>query len=316
MRPGLPPLNALRAFEAAARHLSFTRAAAELYVTQAAVSHQIKALEEYLGLKLFRRRNRALTLTEDGQAYLPAVRRAFDTLRQATDRLLHTDASGALTVSVLPSFAARWLVPRLGRFLRIHPEIDVRLAPGIELVDFARGDADAAIRYGSGHYPGLRADRLLTEDIFPVCSPDLLQRGHALEKPGDLCHHTLLHADDDADWRTWLLAAGVDNVDPTRGPIYTDSGMVIQAAIAGQGVAVARSVLAADDLAAGRLVRPFELSLPSEYAYYFVCPEAEADRHKVAVFRDWLVAEAAGQVEAISAEHAIGQNTLPRTARS
>ena len=288
----LPSLNALRAFEAAARHLSFTRAAEELHVTQAAISHQVKALEEHLGRKLFRRLNRALLLTDDGQAYLPSVSRAFTLLNDATSDLLTTQAPGPLTVSALPSFAARWLVPRLGRFRQIRPDIDLRIDPSAELSDFAGGDVDVGIRYGRGKYPGMRADWLMTEDIFPVCSPALLEGPHPLRDPRDLQHQVLLHDDGHGDWRTWLLAAGVDRVDPARGPIFTDSSMLIQAAMAAQGVALARGVLAADELAAGRLVRPFTLSLPTEYAYYLVCPINTAEQPKIAAFRDWLLGEA------------------------
>ncbi len=288
----LPPLNALRAFEAAARHLSFTRAAEELHVTQAAISHQVKALEEHLGRKLFRRLNRALLLSDDGQAYLPSVSRAFTLLNEATNDLLTKHAPGPLTVSVLPSFAARWLVPRLGRFRHIRPDIDLRIDPSVELADFAGGDVDVSIRYGRGEYPGMRADWLMTEDIFPVCSAALLERPHALRDPRDLEHEVLLHDDGHGDWRTWLLAAGVDRVDPARGPIFTDSSMLIEAAMAGQGVALARGVLAADELAAGRLVRPFTLSLPTEYAYYLVCPRDMAEQPKIAAFREWLLGEA------------------------
>ena len=289
----LPPLNAVRAFEAAARHLSFTKAAKELHVTQAAISHQVKALEAYLGLKLFRRLNRALVLTEEGQTYLPPVKRIFDHLYDATRRLTENEARGKLTVSVIPSFAARWLVPRLGRFREAQPDIDVRVAPSGHLVDFAREDVDVGIRYGRGHYPGLRVERLMTEDILPVCSPALLKGSRPLKRPSDLRHHTLLHDEGHAEWRTWLLAAGVDDVDATRGTVFTDSGMLIQAAAAGQGVALARGALAADDLASGRLVRPFDFNLPAEFAYYIVCPEATADQPKVVAFREWLLQESA-----------------------
>ena len=288
----LPSLNTLRAFEAAARHLSFTRAAEELHVTQAAISHQVKALEEHLGRKLFRRLNRALLLTDDGQAYLPSVSRAFTLLNDATSDLLTTQAPGPLTVSALPSFAARWLVPRLGRFRQIRPDIDLRIDPSAALSDFAGGDVDVGIRYGRGKYPGMRADWLMTEDIFPVCSPALLEGPHPVQDPGDLEHQVLLHDDGHGDWRTWLLAAGADRVDAARGPIFTDSSMLIQAAMAAQGVALARGVLAADELAAGRLVRPFTLSLPTEYAYYLVCPINTAEQPKIAAFRDWLLREA------------------------
>ena len=290
----LPPLNALRAFEAAGRLQSFTRAAAELHVTQAAVSHQVKGLETHLGLKLFHRMNRSLTLTEEGQQYLPAITSALDTIAGATQSLARRESEGALTVSVLPSFAAGWLVPRLGGFRRAHPNIDLRIDPEPDLVDFARGDVDVGVRYGRGDYPGLRADRLMAEDIFPVCAPQLARGRHPLREPADLRYHTLLHDDGHGDWRTWLLAAGIDGVDADRGPMFTSSSMLIQAAIAGQGVALARAVLAADALASGELVRPFALGLPTEFAYYIVYPDASADRPKVRAFRDWLLAEAAG----------------------
>ena len=288
----LPPLNALRAFEAAARHLSFTRAAQELNVTQAAVSHQVKALEERLGVKLFHRRNRALLLSEAGQAYLPPLRDAFDGLAAATERVLARDSSGALTVSALSSFAATWLVPRLKRFRELHADIEVRLTASDHLVDFAREDVDIAIRYGRGEWPGLRADRFLTEDIFPVCSPALLGGAQPLRRPGDLRHHTLLHDDMRESWRMWLLAAGVDDIDAYRGPGFSHSNLVIRAAIDAQGVALGRSALVQAELEAGTLVRPFRVSLPAEYAYYVVCPEVTAERPKEQAFRDWVLGEA------------------------
>lgn len=292
----LPPLNALRAFEAAARHLSFTRAAEELHVTQAAVSHQVKSLEEYLGIKLFRRFNRSLLLTDEGQSYLPGMTKSFDLMSDATARLAKKDPSGPLTVSVLPSFAARWLVPRLGRFRRAHPEIDLRIDPAAEMVDFGRGDVDVGIRYGRGVYPRLRADRLMAEDIFPVCSPALMAGEHPLDDPEDLAYHTLLHDDGHGDWRTWLLAAQVETVDPNRGTVFTDSSMLIEAAKRGQGVALARSVLAQDELDAGTLVRPFGQSVPASFAYYMVCPKDVAEQPKIKAFREWVLAEARGEM--------------------
>ncbi len=289
----LPPLNALRAFESAARHLSFTRAAEELHVTQAAISHQVKSLEDYLGIKLFRRFNRSLLLTDEGQGFLPGLTKAFDLLDESTRRLAKKDAGGALTVSVLPSFAARWLVARLGRFRRAHPEVDLRIDPNAGLADFAHGDVDIGIRYGKGNYPGLHAVRLMAEDIFPVCSPALMEGEHPLKHPEDLAHHTLLHDDGHGDWRTWLLANEVENVDPNRGTVFTDSSMLVEAAKRGQGVALARSVLAGDELEAGTLVRPFgDQSVPAEYAYYIVCPEDTANLPKIKAFREWLLKEA------------------------
>jgi LysR family glycine cleavage system transcriptional activator len=195
-------------------------------------------------------------------------------------------------VTVLPSFAARWLVPRLGRFRKIWPDIDLRIDPSPEVVDFSRGDVDVAIRYGGGRYPGLFSERLMAEDIFPVCSPALLEGPHPLRDPADLVHHTLLHDEGHGDWRTWLLAAGIDAVDPTRGTVFTDAGMLIQAAVAAQGVALARRVLAGDELAAGRLMRPFKLSLPTQFAYYFVCPADVVERPRIQAFKEWLLVEA------------------------
>jgi len=296
----LPPLNALRAFEAAARQLSFTRAGKELHVTQAAISHQVKALEQWLGLVLFRRRGRAIVLTENGQNYLVAVRECLDLLAAATDRLTKRQDSGVLTVSTLASFASAWLVPRLGRFRALQPDIDVRVSAGDEIVDFARDDVDLAIRYGDGHWPGVEVVALMTEDVFPVCSPELLNGPHPLRHPDDLRHHTLLHDDMRETWRIWLLAAGVEGIDPDRGPGYNLSALVIDAAVAGQGIALARSALISDDLASGRLVKPFELGLPAEYAYYMVYPARALDHPKVRAFRDWVLAEVGVEANRVS----------------
>lgn len=288
----LPPLNALRAFEAAGRHLSFTRAGAELHVTQAAVSHQVKALEAWLGLALFRRRGRAVVLTENGQNYLAAVRDGLDILADATDRLTRRQDSGVLTVATLASFAAAWLVPKLGRFQTLHADIDVRVAASDDIVDFSRDDVDLAIRYGRGDWPGLEVEQMMTEDLFPVCSPGLLQGPHPLDKPEDLRHHHLLHDDMRETWRIWLLAAGVEGVDPYRGPGYNLSALVIEAAADGQGVALARSALVRDHLASGRLVKPFEFALHAEYAYYLVYPARSLEHPKVRAFRNWVLDEA------------------------
>jgi LysR family transcriptional regulator, glycine cleavage system transcriptional activator len=288
----LPPLNALRAFEAAARHLSFTRAADELHVTQTAISHQIKALEERLGVRLFRRLPRGLLLTEEAQRYLPPIRDAFHLIAAATEQLGAGSSSGRLTVSVLPSFAAKWLVPRLGRFRATYPDLDLRISASSQLVDFVRDDVDIAIRMGRGRYPGLRVDRLFGESMLLVCAPKLLTGAHPLRRPEDLREQVLLHDDDHTGWQLWLELAGVEGVDPTRGPIFTDSAMVVQAAAEGQGVALARRVLAAGDLAAGRLVQPFEVSLPHDLAYYLVSPEATAEQPRIRAFRAWLLAEA------------------------
>jgi LysR family transcriptional regulator, glycine cleavage system transcriptional activator len=288
----LPSLNGLRAFEAAARHLSFTRAAAELNVTQTAISHQIRRLEEQLGLRLFVRRQRALLLTHEAQQYLPAVRAAFADLRLATDRLLRADRKTVLTVSCLPSLAAKWLVPRLASFQEGHPDIEVRIATATRVVDFRREEVDLAIRYGKGRWPGLRADWLMAENVFPVCSPALLASDRPLRRPDDLVHHTLLHVNLYRDeWLLWLSAAGLPTSLAARPGLTFDLGlMALQAAIDGLGVAIGRTPFVEADIAAGRLVMPFNVVLPSEAGFYVVAPEQSADAPKIAQFRDWLTA--------------------------
>ena len=298
MQRHLPPLNALRAFEAAARHLSLTRAAEELHVTPAAVSHQVKGLEDYLGVKLFRRANRSLLLTDAGQACLPGLHEGFDRLAEAMEAVRARDERGPFTVTVPPSFGAKWLVTRLDRFRHKHPGYDVRLDASMRLVDMMREGVDVAVRYGAGHYAGMRVDCLLDEVAIPVCSPRLLEGDNPLRVPGDLCRHTLLHHmapyqdDNYPDWRMWLQAAGVSGCELSRGPTFSMASMAVEAAIAGQGVALVGDVLVADDIAAGRLVRPFQLSFPGHFAYYIVCPLVTAERPRVVAFREWLLEEA------------------------
>lgn len=294
----LPPLNAVRAFEAAARHLSFTRAAEELHVTQAAISHQIKALEERLGLRLFDRRHRALALTPAGQRYLPGVRAAFERLAQATDQLVGAEARGPVTVTMIFSFATKWLLPRLGRFRAAHPEIEVRLTTSTQLIDFNRDDVDMAVRYGLGRWPGTDAVRLVSEDIFPVCAPALLKGKPPLRQPADLAHHALLHVSGfPEDWQVWLTAAGLTGtVDPTRGQHFDMTMLALDAAANGLGVALGRTALVAGDLLAKRLVKPFELEVPLESAYYVVTPARRTLTPKVVAFRDWLLQEAGASV--------------------
>ena len=294
----LPPLNALRAFEAAARHLSLSRAADELSVTPAAVSHQIRTLEDHLGVALFRRDGRSLLLTDAGQACLPGIREGFERLSSAIDEIDSLGMAGVLTVSVAPSFAAKWLVPRLDRFQAKHPEIDVRVSASMAVTDFSRDDVDLAIRYGAGRYPDLVVQKLLEESVFPVCSPGLLKEKGPIDTPAALRNHTLLH-DDSPDndescptWAMWLKAAGVE-VDSSRGPRFNQSSLVIEAAVLGKGVALAKATLAATDLAEGRLVKPFPVNAPVGFAYYVVCPKAKLNLPKVALFRDWVRDEAA-----------------------
>lgn len=288
----LPSLNALKAFEAAARHGSFTRAAEELCVTQGAVSHQVKALEGELGLMLFRRERQRLAITEAGRTYLETVRDAFDRLAAGTERLLQRQGAGSLTVSTSPNFAAKWLVHRLARFADAHPGIELRIGATVQHVDFARDDVDLAIRHGDGVWPGLHVTRLCVERLFPVCSPALLRGRRGLRSPADLARHTLLHLNDRQDWAKWIEAAGVTGVDRTRGPVFDQANLAIDAAIGGQGVALARTALVAWDLLSGRLMRPFGPALAVSYAYWIVCPKATATQPKIAAFRDWLLAEA------------------------
>jgi LysR family glycine cleavage system transcriptional activator len=293
MTARLPSLNGLRAFEAAARHLSFTHAAAELNVTQTAISHQIRRLEEELGIRLFVRQNRALALTPQAKDYLPGVRAAFNDLRLATDRLLRKDNEHVLTVSTLASLAAKWLLPRLSAFQEAHPGIDVRITTSTALVDFKSGDVDAAIRYGRGDWPGLHADWLMADQLFPVCSPALLTGKHPLRCPEDLRDHVLLHTSNanSDDWRLWLTAAGLPaNISRQPGLTFDLILMTVQAAIDGFGVAMGRTSYVEADIAKGRLVVPFKITLPANAGFYLVCPEATADTPKLAAFRQWLLA--------------------------
>jgi len=299
----LPSLNALRAFEAAARQLSFTKAAAELHVTQAAISHQVKALEADLGQPLFRRYNRRLMLTEAGQSYLPELSDAFDTLERATQRLQRHRDSGQVRITVIPSFAAKWLMPRLPRFRAQHPDIDVLLSASDVLVDLAREDFHMGLRFGGGSYPGLKATRLMGDKIFPVCSPRLLAGPKPLRRIADLAQHTLLHDDmariDSSanDWASWLRFAGATDIDTGRGPAFSHSSLALAAAIDGQGVALGRISLVEDDFAAGLLVCPFGPVMTSPIAYFAVLAPFAEDRPRVRLFHDWLVAEAAASGE-------------------
>jgi LysR family glycine cleavage system transcriptional activator len=293
LRRSLPPLNALKSFEAAARHQSFTRAANELCVTQGAVSHQVKALEAELGLKLFNRERQGLAITDAGHDYLAVVRDAFDRIALGTDRLLQRLHSGVITVSMSPDFAAKWLVGRLGRFAEAYPEIELKVSATMHHVDFAREDVDLAIRHGVGNWVGLDAANLCSEELFPVCSPTLLRSERGMHSPEDVLQFPLLHLNDRNDWSRWLEAAGALGEGLLHGPILNHASMLIDAAINGQGAALARTVLAAADLINGHLVRPFQTTLPLKNTYWIVCPKATSALPKIAAFRDWLLAEAA-----------------------
>jgi LysR family glycine cleavage system transcriptional activator len=292
-------LNALRAFEAAARHKSFKKAAAELHVTTAAVSQQVKLLEQDLGVKLLRRSDGEWQLTEAGRAGATELRQGFDSLAQGLRKIRSLRGRRRLTVSVVPSFAATWLVSRLDRFREAHPEIDLLLDATMALADFGRGDADMAIRYGAGDFPDLHCVRLLADEAFPVCSPRLTEGPHPLREPGDLRHHTLLHLEWSSahggwpDWPMWLRSAAVVDIDAERGPRFTQHSMALQAAIEGQGVALGTTSHVVDALAAGRLIWPFDHCLPTHFAYYIVSPRETANEPAIAAFREWLIGEAA-----------------------
>jgi LysR family glycine cleavage system transcriptional activator len=287
----LPPLNALPSFEAAARRLSFSRAADELRVTHGAVSRAVRNLEDHLGVQLMVRATRSVRLTPIGASFAVEIRDVLERLAAATTAATG-QTSGIVSVSTIDSFAARWLMPRLSRFRRAHGDIDVRVATSERLADFVSDGIDVAIRCGGGQYPGLSAELLMKEDHFPVCSPKLLKGRFPLRTPADLARHTLLHDVFTVDWTMWLHSAVVDHVDPHRGPTFLSSDHAIQAAVRGEGVVLGRSALVADELAAGRLVRLFELSLPAGFAYYLVYPPHALKRPNVKAFRDWLIAEA------------------------
>lgn len=295
----LPPLNSLRAFVAAARHLSLAKAADELNVTPGAVSQQIKQLENHLGCALFRRTNRQLLLTDEGQACLPGLIESFERMQEALQAIARVGHDGRLTVSVAPSLASKWLVPRLDRFTALYPEIDVLVSASMHLADFDSEDIDCAIRYGAGRYPSLVVEKLMAESVVPVCSPTLLKEKRSLRTPADLRHFTLLHDDSPdqdpscPDWRMWLRAAGIDHVGARRGLRFNQSSLVVEAAISGRGVALAKARLAADDIRTGRLVTLFDVKQPIQFAYYFVAPADKSALKRVQLFRKWLADEIA-----------------------
>ncbi|MCZ4060328.1 transcriptional regulator GcvA [Pantoea sp. LMR881] len=298
MSKRLPPLNALRVFDAAARHLSFTKAAEELFVTQAAVSHQIKSLEDFLGLKLFRRRNRSLLLTEEGQSYYLDIKEIFSAINEATRKLQARSAKGALTVSLLPSFAIQWLVPRLSSFNMAYPGIDVRIQAVDRDEEKLADDVDVAIFYGRGNWPGLRVEKLYAEYLLPVCSPSLMTTGdNPLKTPLDLARFTLLHDASRRDWQSYIRQLGLQHINVQQGPIFSHSAMVLQAAIHGQGVALANNVMAQSEIEAGRLICPFNDVLVSKNAFYLVCHDSQAELGKIAAFRQWILAKAATEQE-------------------
>ncbi len=291
-----PPIASLRALEAAARYQSYTRAAQELNVTQSAVSHQIRHAEDLWGVKLFERHGRRLRLTLAGQALAPIVREFLDRLSNTLQELTSTDRRNSLRVTLIQSFAFKWMIPRLGHFNHRHPEIDVWLSTTDELVDFSRDQADIGIRLGYGHWPGLHSTLLLREYVFPVCSPRFMEQRGRPAAPVDLLNYPLLRRyskDVTPRWRDWFRDAGVKVREMPRGTRFSDTSMALQAALDDQGVALARSAHVADDLAAGRLVKLFNVHSESKVAYYVVCLQGREEEHAIGAFRNWLLDEAA-----------------------
>lgn len=296
----LPPLNALRAFEAAGRRASMSAAAEELAVTPAAVSHQIKLLEEYFRVPLFHRTVRSIRLTDSGAALLPYLSEGLDLWQQGCRKLDALDNDAPLVISSAPVFAGKWLVRHLWQFNQLYPDITVRLDGSLHIANFTDDGVDAAIRFGTGPYPDFHADPLVNEDVAPACSPSLLEGENPLRTPEDLKHHTLIHVDwytvpgTQPDWNMWLKTAGVDGVDGSKGPVVTSDSLAVEAAMNGGGVVLVSEFLIRQDLASGRLVKPFDLVLPSSHWYWFVCPPENLERPKVRAFRDWLVATVQG----------------------
>lgn len=295
----LPPLKSLHAFESAGRHLSFTRAAEELSVTPGAISQQIRLLEEHLEVRLFKRMNRAIVLTDAGQLLLPAISDGFDCIHQGVDQLQQRAGDGPLTITSAPSFVSKWLIPRLSSFKKQHPGVDVRIDTSDRLVDFAHEDIDVGIRFGDGQYPELETVFLFAFDLIPVCSPKLLAEGPPLNTVADLKHFTLLHSNYDdldpgwPDWAMWLKVVCAEDVDSSHGIYFNQSDQVFQAAVDGQGVALLANVLAEPEIAAGGLVQPFSTRLPVQMTYHLVTSPYKATLSKVCAFREWILRESA-----------------------
>ena len=292
-----PPLNSLRAFEAAARHLSFQNAAEELSVTPGAISQQIKKLEDILQTPLFHRDSRAVTLTEAGRVLRPDLSRGFESLDEAVQQVKQSAEHQHITVSMTPSFAAKWLVPRLEKWTAQQPDVDVRISASLGLANFGPDGVDLGVRFGSGNYDGLTSALLLKESFVVVCSPIFIDGSKQIKTPEDLHDHTLIHVSGPqgtpgTDWQEWLKSAGVDGIDTSRGLVFDDTAVAILAAIGGQGVLLSRRALVEDDITADRLALPFDLDLPLEFAWRIVAPEGKLKRPEVCAFRDWLLSEA------------------------
>jgi LysR family glycine cleavage system transcriptional activator len=299
-------MQALRAFEAAAREKSLTRAADTLHVTHGAISHQIKSLEQDLGVRLVEREGRGIRLTDEGERFAVRVRAAFAELAAGVHELTSKANPRLLRVSVVPSFAARWLLPRLGRFIAAHPGIDLDVRASLHVVDFRHDDADAAIRYGFGQWPGAAAEHLMDDEYMAVCSPRI--RGGVPRKPQDLSRYTLLRSDDES-WKPWFERVGLDWPEPERGPMFHDSSHMVQAAIEGHGIAIARRSLLGDDVRNGVLVALFDTRVPAQRRFWLVYPPRTAGTAKLDALRDWLRAEIATERAGDAPAHA----ALPRT---
>jgi len=295
----LPPLKSLQAFEAAGRHLSFTEAARDLNVTPGAISQQIRLLEEFLEIKLFKRMNRLIILTDAGQLFLPMISAGFEQFSEAVNLVRQKRSDGPLTITSAPSFVSKWLIPRLARFKSLHPNIDVRIDTSDRLVDFKHEDIDVGIRFGNGVYPELDTVFLFSFDLIPVCSPELIRKGKGLKKVSDLKNFTLLHSNYDEldpgwpDWAMWLRVVDAEGVDSDHGIYFNQSDLLFQAAMEGQGVALVASVMADPEIAAGKLVQPFTARLPVKLNYHLVTTPHKAGIEKVAAFREWVLDESA-----------------------
>ena len=294
----LPPLNSLRAFECAARHLSFTRAAEELHVTPGAISQQIRVLEEFLDTRLFKRRNRLIVLTDEGQICLPLVSEGFANLTEAVESVRKYGRNDPLTISSAPSFISKWLIPRLDKFKALHADIDVRIDASARLVDFVNEDIDVGIRFGDGEYPELDSIYLFSFELIPVCSPKLVDK-KKFRNIVDIKDFTLLHSEYDEtdpswpDWAMWLATAGITDIDTSHGIYFNQADMLLEAAIEGQGIGLVGEVLAANDIAAGRLIQPFETRLPVRLCYHMVTSRQKARSTRVIAFKDWVLQESA-----------------------
>jgi LysR family glycine cleavage system transcriptional activator len=292
-------MQALRAFEAAARERSLTKAAQSLSLTHGAISHQIKSLEADLGVRLIERAGRGIRLTDEGERFATRVRAAFAELTGALQEIVKRTNPRLLRVSVMPSFAARWLLPRIGRFSALHPDIDLDVSANPVNVDFQRDPADLAVRYGFGEWDGVRVEHLMDDSFFPVCSPRIA--GGVPRRPADLARYPLLRADNEP-WKPWFEAAGLDWPEPDRGPIFNDSSHVMQAAVEGQGIGLGRATLLGNDERNGVLVRPFAIEVPGARRYFLVYPPRMADSPKLLAFRAWLRTEIAADREADSVQ--------------